>query len=144
MSAPVSQLFTPEKQACFLEALAELGHVGQAAERAGITTRTAYYHRKADAAFAEAWEAALGEAMDTVLEPEAVRRAVQGIDEPVYQKGDLAGYIRRYSDTLLIFLLKAGKPDKYKDRKEVYHKGAVELLQKLERLSELSDEDLED
>ena len=53
--------------------------------------------------------------MDTVLEPEAIRRAVEGVEKPVYQGGELVGYVREYSDTLLIFLLKGGKPHKYRE-----------------------------
>ncbi len=43
-------------------------------------------------------------------EEEAVRRAVDGINEPVFYKGRQVGDIRRFSDTLLIFLMKAGDP----------------------------------
>lgn len=46
-------------------------------------------------------------------EQEAHRRAVDGIDEPVFYKGDECGHIRRYSDRLLEFLLKADNPQKY-------------------------------
>lgn len=68
--------------------------------------------RHRDEKFARAWDAALEAATD-VLEKEAVRRAVQGVDEPVYQGGKQVGSITRYSDTLLIFLLKANR-DKFR------------------------------
>ncbi len=42
-----------------------------------------------------------------------MRRAVDGVDEPVYQGGKKVGSITRYSDTLLIFLLKANR-DKFR------------------------------
>ena len=41
------------------------------------------------------------------LETEAQRRAVEGWDEPVFHEGREVGKKRRYSDTLLIFTLKA-------------------------------------
>jgi hypothetical protein len=118
MPAAASQRVTAKKRARFLEALRETGHVGQAARKSRCCARTLFRHRLADAAFATAWEAALQEAMDTVLEPEAVRRAVTGVEKPVYQGGEKVGTIREYSDTLLIFLLKGGKPAKYRERHE--------------------------
>ena len=44
------------------------------------------------------------------LEDEARRRAVDGVDEPVFQQGKQVGTIRKHSDTLLIFLLKGIRP----------------------------------
>ena len=39
-----------------------------------------------------------------------------GIDEPVYQGGALVGTRRFFSDTLAIFLLKAHRLEKYRER----------------------------
>ena len=50
------------------------------------------------------------------FQEEAHRRAVQGIEKPVYQGGRLVGTVREYSDTLLIFLLKGLRPERYKER----------------------------
>lgn len=47
------------------------------------------------------------------LEEEARRRAMDGVLEPVYGKVGLLGYRRRFSDSLLIELLKANDPDKF-------------------------------
>ncbi len=38
-----------------------------------------------------------------------------------------AGYVRRYSDTLAIFLLKARRPEKYGDRAQTEHSGTLEV-----------------
>jgi hypothetical protein len=138
MGAPMSQRVTPKKASLFLTALADLGHVGQAAKRTGITVRTWYRHRREDATFAAAWEQALGEAMDTVLEPEAIRRAVHGVLKPVYQGGKRVGYVREYSDTLLIFLLKGGKPEKYRERAHLTVEGEM-TLQLEERTRQAND-----
>jgi len=80
------------------------------------------------------------------LEPEVRHRAVEGVEEPVIYRGKLCyqkdldpetgemrttGKLlttRRYSDTLLIFLLKAEKPDKY-------HRWLVLLGHKIMRVS---------
>lgn len=118
MPAPAIQRLTLKKRARFLDALRETGNVVQAAKKVRCSRQILYLHRKVDDAFADDWDAALQEAMDTVLEPEAIRRAVTGVDKPVYQGGEKVGTIREYSDTLLIFLLKGGKPAKYRERYE--------------------------
>ncbi|OOQ57160.1 hypothetical protein BC343_16705 [Mucilaginibacter pedocola] len=42
--------------------------------------------------------------------------AIHGTDKPVYHGGKLIGKVKDYSDTLLMFLLKAKRPETYKDR----------------------------
>lgn len=44
------------------------------------------------------------------LESEARRRAVEGVSEPVFYKGDVVGYKQQYSDGLLGKLLEARVP----------------------------------
>lgn len=51
-----------------------------------------------------------------LLEAEAVRRAYEGVDEPVFYQGSECGEVRKYSDTLLMFLLKGMMPNKYRER----------------------------
>lgn len=116
MAAAFVRQMTQKKKDAFLQALADTGNVEVAAKRVSTAKQTLYWHRKRDAVFARAWQEALETAMDAVLEPEAVRRAVTGVLKPVYQGGEKVGAVREYSDTLLIFLLKGGKPHKYKDR----------------------------
>ena len=53
-------------------------------------------------------------AADT-LEAEARRRAIEGVEEPVFHKGEQVGTLRKYSDVLLIFLLKGARPERYRD-----------------------------
>lgn len=57
------------------------------------------------------------------LEDEAVRRANEGIRKAVRYKGKIVGYDTEFSDSLLIFMLKGGKPEKYKDRASFEHTG---------------------
>jgi transposase-like protein len=96
--------YTPKKRALFLGALTEGASVTAACDRAVITRRTVYDWRKADSEFAAAWDDAI-EAGTDALEDEALRRA------------------KEKSDTLLIFLLKARRPEKYKDRVSTEHSG---------------------
>jgi hypothetical protein len=134
---------TAKLKAAFLRHLAAGGNVRVAAKAVGFAVQSLYDHRHRDPAFAAAWEEAVEAAMDTVLEPEAVRRAVEGVEKPVYHQGQQVGTVREYSDTLLIFLLKGGKPDKYKDRREVFHRGTIALLEKLEQIAAMSPDELE-
>ena len=78
-----------------------------ACQAAGVPRQTAYDHRTSDAAFKAQWDAAVEEACD-ILEDVARQRAVE------------------MSDTLLIFLLKAHRPEKYRETVRKEHAGAIE------------------
>ena len=103
------------KKAAFLAALAEVGNITQAAEIAGIDRKTHYIWMKNDPDYSAAYEAAMEQAADR-LEQEARRRAVEGVAKPVFYQGRQVGVVQEYSDTLLIFLLKGARPEKYAER----------------------------
>ena len=114
----------PKKRA-FLAAYRETGNVRLACTAAQIG-RSSHYRWLNDADYAEEFEQAKKDAVD-VLEAEARRRAVEGWEEPVgWYKGQAGGTVRRYSDTLLIFLLKGAAPQKYREREAV--SGAIAKL----------------
>ncbi len=96
----------------FLQDLRETGNVSAAARHVGKSRAALYRARKQDAAFAAEWDDALEEAADW-LELEALRRAVDGTEEGRYFQGEMIGTITRYSDSLLMFLLKARRPQLY-------------------------------
>ncbi len=108
----------------FLEELARTGNVSAAAKKAHHSRQDAYKERNPEGKdqtgqleaqeFAAAWEAALEVATD-MLELEARRRAEQGTLEPVFYQGEVCGKVKKYSDTLLIFLLKAHRPEKFRE-----------------------------
>ncbi len=102
-------------QPAFLAAFAELGNVKEAAKLAGVSRMTAWRHKTSDPEFAKKFADAEQEAAD-LLEKEAWRRATEGTDEPVFYKGDQCGTIKRYSDNLLMFLLRGVRPEKYRER----------------------------
>lgn len=116
-TSATSTIRQPKKQRAFLAAYAELGTVLHAAEAAGIN-RCTHNAWLADPVYAEAFEEAK-EAAAERLEREAIRRAVEGVEKPVYQGGQMVGTIREYSDTLLIFTLKGLRPEKYRERFQV-------------------------
>jgi hypothetical protein len=106
------------QQRAFLARYAELGNIRAAAEAAAVPRRNHYEWLKADAEYAERFKDAQEDAID-VLEAEARRRAVVGTEEPVFQQGREVGRVRKFSDVLLIFLLKGLKPDTYRERSSV-------------------------
>lgn len=89
----------------FLHALAKTGCVRDACAKAGISSTSAYRHRQRDPEFERAWEQALTDARP-VLEAAAFERAVEGVDEPIVSGGKIVAYRKRYSDALLLMLLK--------------------------------------
>lgn len=111
-----------EKQLAFLEAFVEVVSVSRAAKKARIYRTIVYDWIRDDAEFKKAYERAC-EIATFKIEDEAIRRAYEGTLKPVYQGGKKVGTIREYSDTLLIVLLKARAPEKYKDRSSNEHTG---------------------
>lgn len=99
-------------EAKFLAGLEDGASITDAAAAANITRQNAYQYRREDAEFAAKWDAALFMGMGT-LEDEAIRRARDGVEEPIYQRGEYCGTVRKYSDTLLMFLLRAHMPERY-------------------------------
>lgn len=111
----------------FLEALRKLGIVAAAARAANISSATAYHLRNADDDFRQAWDDAMEDSIDT-MEEEARRRAVDGVEEPVFGKdGEIVGYKQRYSDTLLTFLLKGRRRNVFGDKQEITGAGGGPL-----------------
>ncbi|MGO8867339.1 MAG: terminase [Alphaproteobacteria bacterium] len=129
---------TPEKRAQFIAALENGASVTKAARATRISRQEWYRTRKDDEAFAAAWDAAIEIGTDA-LEDEAVRRAVIGVRQPVFQGGKLVGYVRVHSDFLLNVLLKARRPEKFRERASVEHTGKgggpIEVSDARERLA---------
>ena len=116
---------TPKKEAAFLEALSiNGGNVARACARSRFSRNAAYQWRAADPGFARKWAAAVEMGTDA-LEDEAVRRAHEGTERPVYHQGEQVGTVRVYSDTLMILMLKARRPNRYKERTGKDHSGRV-------------------
>lgn len=95
------QAFTPEKRGAFLLALAEHGNVRLAARAAGTSAQSAYVARRRDAGFAAGWEAALLCAADHAGQVLA-DRAIHGVTEPVWFRGEVVGTRTRYDNRLLL------------------------------------------
>lgn len=100
------------RRARFLEHLRRTANVARAARESGLSSSTAYQQRARLPQFAAAWDAAINEAMDE-LEDALIERAKQGVEKPVYFRGEQVGSVRSYSDALGMFLLKAKRPEVY-------------------------------
>jgi hypothetical protein len=124
----------PKKRA-FLLAYAQTGQLAATCRAVRMPHSLHYYWRKYDPVYAQAFTEAQQLAA-TTLEDEAIRRARDGVRRSIFHQGKPVGEELVYSDTLLIFLLKGALPEKYGDK--VRH----ELLLKLDRVGQLSDDDL--
>ncbi|MGE0294810.1 MAG: hypothetical protein AB7P97_20865 [Hyphomonadaceae bacterium] len=132
------------RKRAFLDALAITGVVTSACEATGVARKTAYHWRDADPDFADQWDEAIATSTDR-LEAEAHRRAVLGVEEPVFHRGQLVfkrdadgevvrdsngepvpATVSRRSDRLLELMLMAKRP-------EQYGRKTVDLNQRVER-----------
>ena len=110
----------------FIERLKSTGNVTLAAAEAGVSRQQAYRTRNRNRTFRRQWDEALEQAVD-LLDGEARRRATVGVEEPIYYQGGQVGAVRKYSDALLMFLLRAHQPHLYRDNVKVEHAGAMEV-----------------
>ena len=108
------------------------GNVSEACRRANLARRTAYNWRNHVEGFKTQWEEAFELGVDA-LEDEAIRRAAEGTKRkkftangaPVIDPETGEQYFKHdYSDTLLIFMLKARRPEKFRERNETLHGSA--------------------
>ncbi len=139
---------TDEHEKKFLTSLSRYGNVTKAVKAARVGRTTVYEWREEDELFAKAWDDAVEESAD-YLEAEAYRRAVTGTRKGIYHQGVLVTTEKQYSDALLTLLLKANRPDKFRERSSVDHSGKVEhdfggakdeLVARLQRLVESATE----
>lgn len=102
------------RQQAFLDAYEIYGTVLKACEVAKVP-RSEHYRWLKNPRYADRFRDAEEHSVQA-LETEARRRAMVGHDKPVFYKGEAVAQIRDFSDTLMIFLLKAKRPDIYRDR----------------------------
>jgi hypothetical protein len=93
--------WTAARKAQFLEALAGDGNVRAACARVGLSREAAYRLRRRDALFARAWAGAQLQAREIVGEVLGTR-ALEGIEEQVWHRGEVVGTRRRYDTRLLL------------------------------------------
>lgn len=109
--------FTADARARFLDVYRVTGQLQRSAQAAGVAPSTVRQHKKDDPEFLAALEEAYEDFRES-LENEAMRRALMGWEEPVYQKGEQVGTIRKYDTRLLELMLKRHIPE-YKEKHQV-------------------------
>ena len=136
-------------QPVFIELLRETGNVTLAAQHVEQSRNQVHDVRQRSKRFAAQWDNALEEATD-LLEAEALRRTVTGIDKPRFFKGEVVGSTKKYSDPLLMFLLEAYNPQMFRDGGKVEQPGATDvdvdrdiqkrIVERLDRMAALDDQ----
>ena len=119
---------TEAQRLLFLESLAKLGNVTAAAEHAGLDRVALYRLRRRNKSFAEAWSEA-AEIGSAGVEDEVIRRGAEGWSDPVFYRGAQCGEVRKYSDSLLMFLLKLRQVEKHKGDPDWGLKSLMNVLQ---------------
>ncbi len=106
--------FGEDEKVAFLKAYEEFLTVRQAMIHIGLPGKESLvaHHRKKYPGFNQKFREARLRNVDKLKE-EAIRRAVDGIDKPVFYKGEIVGYERQYSDGILMRLIEAND-DRYK------------------------------
>jgi len=120
------QARTELAQRLFLEAYATTANISYAAKAAGIRRKTMYDWQEKYDDFCSRMAEAREEAYDK-LEHEALRRAVEGVQRkrPIIVGREIVDYevITEYSDRLLEVLLKARRPDVFREKTSIEHSG---------------------
>lgn len=120
---------TAERRDAFLANLAACGNVTAAADAIGVTRVAVYKLKERDADFDEAWSLAL-DRYAAALEAELHMRVFDGLQRPVFQRGELVGHETVKSDRLLEIALRAHAPERYSERvaAKLEHSGAAGVL----------------
>jgi hypothetical protein len=100
----------------FLVAFAKCASIKAGCEAAGVDRHTYYAHIRKFPEFAQAVEAIVEEIADN-LEHEAMHRAIHGVPKTVrWSKSGEPLMVTKYSDRLLMFMLKKLRPSIYGDK----------------------------
>lgn len=132
------------RQAAFLEAYKQCATITHAAQISKIVRQTHYDWIAKDNEYQKAFAEAEVAATDALLQ-ECRRRAIQGVTEPILYRGKVVKTIQKYSDSLLMFLIKGALPEVYRERYEF--SGGTKPIRFVgydqEKMKGLSDEELQ-
>jgi hypothetical protein len=141
-------------QETFLLNFAVSANLTAACRAAGVERITVYRWQEHDETFSLRYKQAEAEVND-VVRAAIFRRAVEGVNEPLHHNGRIVKdeqgkpvTVKKYSDTLLIFLAKARMPE-FRDKQQVEVSGKdggpievndahTRLAEKLQRLADIA------
>lgn len=93
--------WTPERKVRFLDQLAVHGNARAACRAVGLSADAAYKLRRREPLFARAWAAAVVLGRENCCQVLG-ERAVEGLEEEIYHRGEVVGTRRRYDSRLLL------------------------------------------
>ena len=93
--------WTPERRTRFLDRLAQDGNVLAACALVGLSREAAFRLRRREPLFARAWAAAQSLAREASAQVLG-SRAIDGVEEDVWYRGEVVGTRRRYDNRLLL------------------------------------------
>jgi len=118
-------VWNPELEETFLDLYHEYGNIGRCAEMLKISPSLINYHRNGDPDFDEKC-INCEEAFADQVELKMLDRALNGTKESVVYQGEIKtdehGHpltVTKHSDRLMELAMKAQKPDKYRERREI-------------------------
>lgn len=97
--------FSSPQRKRFLKHFAATGLHYQSADAAGVTGETVYQELRRNPDFKIQYQEAKERHSELVVQ-ELKRRAIVGVDKPVFYKGRNVGHVREYSDRLMELLVK--------------------------------------
>jgi hypothetical protein len=103
---------TPEFKEAFIDMLQQLPIITEVCKILQVSPSSVMDERDRDLEFDRRVKEAQGIGYGG-LEAEALRRARDGVLEPVFHQGMEVGRVRKYSDKLLMFLLRGYKPARF-------------------------------
>ena len=115
------QVKTIRNKAKMINSITKYGVIATAARKAKLSRTQHFEWMKGDPAYVEKVHIAIDTAIEE-MEHACDLRGVHGVDEQLYYQGDeitvrgKPAKKKKYSDNLLMFRLKALRPDKYADR----------------------------
>lgn len=129
----VTYRFGSRERADFIATLRATGNASAAARAASISSTTAYAHRAADEVFRGEWDDALL-TFHEEFEGAAAARAMYGVRRALWYKGlpvidpetNKQAFEVVYSDSLVLPLLKAHRPERHRDRTETRLSGGLQ------------------
>ena len=102
-------------QSAFLNAYRATGTILRAAELLEMSADTHYHALRDSEAYRQSFAQAQKDS-SVALKDEARYRALNGSEVPIYQGGKLVGHWVKRSDRLLVYLLGANHPTKFRRR----------------------------